>query len=66
MAKQRNFDGRVKARRQGALERREADVKKWSAVPKGDEPENVQKKLEHAQTDVVNLYAKLGMKPKDG
>lgn len=44
-----------RARRFGALERRQRDVKRWSANPDAKE------KLERALSDVANLKRKLGV-----
>lgn len=54
-----NVQPRLKARRQSALARREADVIKWENADKAGEA--IGKKLDRAREDVANLYAKLGL-----
>lgn len=51
---------RTRARRQSALERRERDVKHWQT--EGLSGREVGHKLDYAQTDVLNLYKKLGLR----
>ena len=46
----------IRVRRQAALARREKDVELLKTA------NNDQKKLERAETDVANLYKKLGMR----
>lgn len=66
MAGSKNFDGRVKSRRQSALVRREADVTKWTKESKANNvAEGVLKKLDRANTDVFNLHVKLGLKKRE-
>jgi hypothetical protein len=66
MATPRNFDGRIKSRRQSALARREADIEKLTKASQAkDVEQGVLKKLDRAKTDVFNLHVKLGLKKKE-
>lgn len=55
--KRHNFAGRVKARRESALERRRRDLSRWEHKP-GD---GAQEKRKAAQRDVSALEGKLGL-----
>jgi hypothetical protein len=64
---QTNFPGRLLARRQGALARREANLRGWTAaltapsLAPNTSQDAIQKKVTRCESDIANLKKKIGV-----